>query len=81
MNEIVGFHYLFNDSETRKRCNYFIGKVKSGIPDFTPPPFTQRVGNETYTFADMCYHYGFGILVVPFVAVLTNVAIAKAFGE
>ncbi|XP_017878927.1 sodium-independent sulfate anion transporter-like [Ceratina calcarata] len=55
------------------------GKVQSGLPRFSPPPFSSQVGNQTYTFWDMCSHYSSGIIVVPVVAVLANIAIAKAF--
>ncbi|XP_076757529.1 sodium-independent sulfate anion transporter [Xylocopa sonorina] len=55
------------------------GKIEAGLPQFSVPPFSSQVGNQTYTFLDMCTHYGSGIIVVPLVAVLANVAIAKAF--
>lgn len=57
------------------------GTVKPGVPKFKPPPFSTQFGNVTYTFKDMCSHLGTGIIIVPLVAVLTNVAIAKAFGK
>ncbi|XP_012271518.1 sodium-independent sulfate anion transporter [Orussus abietinus] len=57
------------------------GKVKSGLPTVSLPPFTAQVGNQTYTFVDMCSHLGIGIIIVPLVAVLANVAIAKAFAS
>ncbi|XP_012256607.2 sodium-independent sulfate anion transporter-like [Athalia rosae] len=56
-----------------------LGKVESGLPSFDVPSFSAQVGNETYTFIDMCSHFGSGIIVVPLIAVLANVAIAKAF--
>ncbi|XP_043499775.1 sodium-independent sulfate anion transporter-like [Polistes fuscatus] len=57
------------------------GKVKPGLPAMSLPPFSSQIGNRTYTFIDMCSHYGSGILMVPIIAVLTNVAIAKAFAS
>jgi len=33
------------------------------------------------TFLDMCSELGLGIVVIPMVAILANVAIAKAFGK
>lgn len=59
----------------------FKGKIQSGLPTFSLPPFSSQVGNETYTFLDMCSHLGSGIIVLPLVSVLANVAIAKAFGK
>lgn len=58
----------------------FLGNVTSGLPPFKFPNITSQIGNQTYTFFDMCSHLGSGLIIVPLVAVLTNVAIAKAFG-
>ncbi|XP_044575966.1 sodium-independent sulfate anion transporter-like isoform X2 [Cotesia glomerata] len=55
------------------------GSVTPGLPSFNPPPFSSQVGNVTYNFLGMCSHLGSGIIMVPLVAVLTNVAIAKAY--
>ncbi|XP_053995526.1 sodium-independent sulfate anion transporter-like [Hylaeus anthracinus] len=57
------------------------GRIQSGLPTVSLPPFSSQVGNQTYTFFDMCYHYGTGIIVLPLVSVLANVAIAKAFAS
>ncbi|XP_068084543.1 sodium-independent sulfate anion transporter [Anabrus simplex] len=55
------------------------GKVAPGLPPAGLPPFSAQVGNHTYTFPEMCQELGMAILLVPIVAVLANVAIAKAF--
>ncbi|KAG7209638.1 hypothetical protein KM043_011285 [Ampulex compressa] len=55
------------------------GKVHPGLPAISLPPFSSHVGNQTYTFLDMCSHFGSGMLILPLIAVLANVAIAKAF--
>lgn len=55
------------------------GKIESGLPRVALPPFSSQVGNRTYTFLDMCTHYGLGLGILPIVSVLANVAIAKAF--
>ncbi|XP_076622162.1 sodium-independent sulfate anion transporter [Colletes latitarsis] len=57
------------------------GRMESGLPKLSLPPFSSQVGNQTYTFVDMCYHYGTGIIVLPLVSVLANIAIAKAFAS
>ncbi|XP_061393915.1 sodium-independent sulfate anion transporter [Musca vetustissima] len=54
-------------------------KVSSGLPQFKLPPFSFESGNRTYGFLDICSELGSGLGVVPIVAVLANVAIAKAF--
>ncbi|XP_030746086.1 sodium-independent sulfate anion transporter-like [Sitophilus oryzae] len=55
------------------------GDVPSGLPDFSFPPTTAKVNNETVSLVDMVTGLGSGIIVVPLVAVLANVAIAKAY--
>ncbi|EZA48779.1 Sodium-independent sulfate anion transporter [Ooceraea biroi] len=55
------------------------GKIESGLPTISLPSFSAQVGNQTYTFLDMCAHYGSGIVILPLISVLANVAIAKAF--
>ncbi|XP_026299754.1 sodium-independent sulfate anion transporter isoform X2 [Apis mellifera] len=57
------------------------GKIQSGLPNFSLPPFSSHIGNETYTFWQMTSHIGSGIIVLPLVSVLANVAIAKAFAS
>lgn len=55
------------------------GTVKSGIPSFQLPPFSMEFRNQTMGFTAMCNELGMGIFVVPLVAVLANIAIAKSF--
>ncbi|XP_011860503.1 PREDICTED: sodium-independent sulfate anion transporter-like [Vollenhovia emeryi] len=55
------------------------GKIEAGLPKVSLPPFSSQVGNQTYTFFDMCAHYGLGLGILPVISVLANVAIAKAF--
>ncbi|PBC25559.1 Sodium-independent sulfate anion transporter [Apis cerana cerana] len=57
------------------------GKIQSGLPNFSLPPFSSHIGNETYTFWQITSHIGSGIIVLPLVSVLANVAIAKAFAS
>ena len=59
----------------------FPGKITAGLPHVQPPAFDTTVGNTTYTAGDMLSHLGSGLAVVPLVAILSNVAIAKAFGK
>ncbi|KAJ6637083.1 Sodium-independent sulfate anion transporter [Pseudolycoriella hygida] len=55
------------------------GKVQPGIPSFSLPPFQFEYNNQTIGFVQICTELGSGIVVVPLVAVLANIAIAKAF--
>lgn len=61
------------------------GKVKSGLPPFSPPPFETSYPGTNGTivemgFVDMITELGSSIALVPIIAVLGNVAISKAFG-
>lgn len=57
------------------------GDVKSGLPEFKVPPFSTVIGNTTKTFPDMLGDLGSSVFLVPVIAVLGNVAIAKAFAS
>ncbi|KAF5293533.1 hypothetical protein FQA39_LY03018 [Lamprigera yunnana] len=57
------------------------GSVQSGIPPMSLPKFSAQVGNETVTFVEMVHRLNAGIVVLPVVAVLSNVAVAKAFAN
>lgn len=79
------------DKESLKSLNFagisnvaspnFAGNVEPGIPTFSLPPFQFEHNNQTIGFIQICTELGSGIVVVPLVAVLANVAIAKAFSE
>ncbi|KAK1124251.1 hypothetical protein K0M31_006625 [Melipona bicolor] len=57
------------------------GHIDSGLPSVDPPSFSRNVGNQTETFVDMCKNLGTGIIVVPLISIIGNVAIAKAFSR
>ncbi|KAG6454520.1 sodium-independent sulfate anion transporter-like [Manduca sexta] len=57
------------------------GKITPGLPTPEVPTFHTVVGNTTYTAGDMFSHLGSGLLVVPLVGIISNVAIAKAFAR
>ncbi|XP_074034842.1 sodium-independent sulfate anion transporter [Leptinotarsa decemlineata] len=54
------------------------GNVPKGLPDFSFPS-RPKIGNETVGYKEMIDSLGSGVIVVPVVAVLANVAIAKAY--
>ena len=58
-----------------------IGDIGSGLPTFGLPPFSTTVGNQTYNFVEMFEVLGVQSIVIPFVAILETVAIAKAFAD
>nr|XP_023026251.1 sodium-independent sulfate anion transporter-like [Leptinotarsa decemlineata] len=57
------------------------GQVKPGLPEFKPPPFQTSLNNHTVSFGGMISDLGSSIVLVPVIAVLGNVAIAKAFAS
>nr|XP_050855019.1 sodium-independent sulfate anion transporter-like isoform X1 [Vespula vulgaris] len=57
------------------------GHINAGLPRVESPSFTITVRNETQTFLDICKHFGSGIIVVPLISIIGNVAIAKAFSR
>lgn len=61
--------------------NLLTGEIKPGFPSITLPPFTIYYQNHTASFMEICGELGSGIIVVPIVAVLANVAIAKVFSK
>ncbi|CAH0579318.1 unnamed protein product [Chrysodeixis includens] len=57
------------------------GPIVPGLPEIRPPPFETTVGNKTYTSGEMISHLGAGIIVVPLVALLGNIAVVKVFSK
>ncbi|XP_053678113.1 sodium-independent sulfate anion transporter-like [Anopheles nili] len=57
------------------------GRVEPGIPGFQWPAQDIIVGNTTVPFPQVIRELGSGLLLLPLVAVLANVAIAKAFAN
>ncbi|XP_049869504.1 sodium-independent sulfate anion transporter-like isoform X2 [Pectinophora gossypiella] len=55
------------------------GKIEGGLPKFGPPPFSTVVNGTHLTFPGMLATLGAEGLVMPLVAVLESIAIAKAF--
>jgi sodium-independent sulfate anion transporter 11 len=57
------------------------GEIAEGLPDFQPPPFEffDKHENRTVTFGEMTSNLGPGLIIVPLVALLEDIAICKAF--
>lgn len=70
--------YLYSQSVGRQAFK-LAGDVKPGLPAFQMPAFSITNGTDTTTFSEMIHTLGYGIIVVPVVATLANVAIAKKF--
>ncbi|XP_050345918.1 sodium-independent sulfate anion transporter-like [Nymphalis io] len=57
------------------------GKVEPGLPKFGLPPFSTVIGNRTIGFLEMTTKLGSSLMLLPFVMVLANIAIAKSFSK
>lgn len=82
---LISYFMIQNGYETTLKI---IGDIPSGLPAFAPPPFSiPEIRNETghviqeyESFFDMISFIGSGIIVIPLIALLENMAICKAFG-
>ncbi|XP_067617112.1 sodium-independent sulfate anion transporter isoform X2 [Eurosta solidaginis] len=67
------------------------GYIPGGLPEFSPPPFhidavpanetTGQKAVEAESFMDMVGNMGYGLLIIPLVALLENIAVCKAFAK
>ncbi|XP_049799026.1 sodium-independent sulfate anion transporter-like [Schistocerca nitens] len=78
---IISTAVAYYVSENEKIPFILTGRIEPGLPTVTPPPFSTSFDNKTLSFGDMCSYLGSGLAVVPIVAILGNVAIAKAFSN
>lgn len=58
-----------------------IGDVPAGLPTFQSPPFSIDDGDQQQTFAEMVTSMGSGLIVVPLISLMENIAICKAFAN
>ena len=71
------------ETPTRNTTFILTGNLKSGIPKFQLPPFSVKntETGEVTDFAGMISELGSAVIILPLMAVLENIAIAKAFGK
>ena len=68
-------------------CTFMItGKIDAGVPPFTLPPFSIPANGtgpgqpeEEISFGSMMSELGSAIIIIPIIAILESIAIAKAF--
>lgn len=77
ITSIIGYNWTSSHSPPFKLS----GKVEHGMPEVSWPPFEINYHNRTLAFTEVCAELGSGLIVVPLVAVLANVAIAKSFSK
>ncbi|XP_007482962.2 sodium-independent sulfate anion transporter [Monodelphis domestica] len=57
------------------------GKTAEGLPPFQLPPFSEATSNGTVSFIQMVQDMGAGLAVVPLMALLESITIAKTFAS
>lgn len=81
LSGVIGY-FLHQDGITPFKI---IGVVPQGLPTFQPPQFSDTNNNngteETISFVTMLENLSSGIVVVPLVGLLEDIAICKAFGN
>ena len=56
------------------------GDIDGDVPPFEPPPFsTNSTSGEAVDFMGMLQELNTGLIILPLIAILENVAIAKSF--
>ena len=74
-----GFDPVIPD-EPRNATFILTGDIDAGLPPFQPPPFsTNDTTGHVTDFKGMISELGSAIAIIPLLAILENVAIAKAF--
>lgn len=58
-----------------------IGEIPPGLPNVQFPPFSTLKGNHTIGFFEMVSDLGSGVIVLPMIALLENIAVCKAFAN
>ncbi|KAL7637612.1 UNVERIFIED_CONTAM: hypothetical protein RMT77_012341 [Armadillidium vulgare] len=57
------------------------GNVTSGIPSPQLPPFSTTINNQTMTFGDIINDIGIGVIMVPFIAILDDIAVVSSWAK
>ncbi|XP_050683537.1 sodium-independent sulfate anion transporter isoform X2 [Leptidea sinapis] len=75
----LGFWFISSSGASPFRL---MGAIPSGVPNPQLPPFSYvRGDNSTADFVDMVSELGSGILVIPLIVLLEDIAICKAFSD
>ena len=70
------------DKEHQRNATFILtGNIEGGLPSFELPPFSYNATGEYYNFSEMVSELSTAVIIIPLLAILENVAIAKAFGK
>ncbi|KAG5315058.1 PREDICTED: sodium-independent sulfate anion transporter [Acromyrmex echinatior] len=72
---------LIGWSFSSEPCFQLIGYIPGGIPTVQIPPFGFTNGNTTVTFIEMLGNLGSGLIVIPLISLMEDIAICKAFAN
>ena len=83
-------HCIYSSKDDRKNdtysCTFMLtGDIAGGVPHFQLPPFSIPANasdvepNEEIGFGEMIQELGAAIIIIPIIAILESIAIAKAF--
>nr|XP_022916923.1 sodium-independent sulfate anion transporter-like isoform X2 [Onthophagus taurus] len=72
--------YIFEKNDMKPFT--LTGPVASGLPSLSVPNFSTTINNnQTLNFFEMSSKLGTGLIVVPLISILENIALAKVFSE
>ncbi|XP_075974014.1 epidermal stripes and patches isoform X1 [Anticarsia gemmatalis] len=76
---VLGYWFVATQGESPVRL---MGAIPSGVPSPQLPPFSYvRADNTTADFLDMVSELGSGLIVIPLIVLLEDIAICKAFSD
>ena len=88
-SEDLLYYHIVLSKEDRDHGNYsctfmLTGDIDGGVPNFQLPPFSipanaSGLGLEEIGFGEMIKELGAAIIIIPIIAILESIAIAKAF--
>uniref|UniRef100_A0A1B6MDT6 SLC26A/SulP transporter domain-containing protein n=1 Tax=Graphocephala atropunctata TaxID=36148 RepID=A0A1B6MDT6_9HEMI len=78
---ILGYNLYQPGLPDSEQTLLVIGYIPPGLPEWKLPPFSVEQNNVTVGFLEMVTRMGQGIVVLPLVALLENIAICKAFSN
>ncbi|KAB7502692.1 Sodium-independent sulfate anion transporter, partial [Armadillidium nasatum] len=58
-----------------------LGKVEAGIPSPELPPFSITINNQTMSFEETIKDIGLGVIMVPLIGILNDVAVVSSFSK
>uniref|UniRef100_A0A336L6S7 CSON004155 protein n=1 Tax=Culicoides sonorensis TaxID=179676 RepID=A0A336L6S7_CULSO len=84
---ICGFmgYYFKENSHTSTTPFKIIGDIPEGLPTFQMPKFNlnanESLSGEAENFIDIVHGFGSGLIILPLIALMENIAICKAFSN